>query len=108
MKTVIILSRDQMGDGDPQLGARLLRTFLQKVRAMEQLEALLFYNGGVKLVGPDSPVLGELTLLEELGVDLVPCGTCLQHFEITPAVGRVGSMDEILTEIDRAEKVVTL
>ena len=108
MKTVIVLSRDQMGEGDPALGQRILRTFLQKVRVLSDLESFLFYNSGVKLVGPDSPIRAELTLLEESGIDLVPCGTCLEHYEVTPAVGRVGSMDEILQEIDRAEKVVTL
>ncbi len=97
-----------MGHGDADLGVRILRTFLQKVRALGGLEAILLYNDGVKLVGPESPVLAELTLLEELGVDLVPCGTCLQHYGLTPAVGQIGSMDEILSEIDKADKVVTL
>lgn len=108
MSTVIVIASEQMGVGDAELGVRLLRTFLQKVRSLKDLEACLFYNGGVKLVGPDSPVRGELTMLEELGVDLIPCGTCLQHFAIEPAVGQVGSMDAILAEIDRADKVVTL
>ncbi len=108
MKTVIALSQDQMGHGDAELGVRTLRTFPQKVRVLAGLEAILLYNGGVRLVAPDSPVLTELTLLEELGVDLVPCGTCLQHYGITPAVGQIGSMDEILSEIDKADKVVTL
>lgn len=108
MKTVIVLSRDQMGEGDADLGARILRTFLQKTGVLQGLEALLFYNAGVKLVGADSPVRAELMLLEENGVDLVPCGTCLDHYGVTPAVGKVGSMDEILGEIERAEKVLTL
>ena len=108
MKTVVILRTDRIGEGDPQLGERILRTFLQKVHALPRLEALLFYNAGVKLVGPESPVRAELTLLEENGVDLVPCGTCLESCGVTPAVGRVGSMDEILSEIAKAEKVLTL
>ena len=75
---------------------------------LEDLEALLFYNDGVLLVRPGSAVLAELTLLEERGVDLVPCGTCLAHHGIEPAVGKVGSMDQILDELRRAEKVITL
>ena len=107
-KTVIVVPQHQMGHGDPDLGVRILRTFLQKVRMLRELDALLFYNAGVKLVAEESPVRAELTLLEDLGVDLVPCGTCLQHYGITPAVGEVGSMDEILARIDAAAKVVTL
>ena len=108
MKTVVVLNHDSMGRGDAELGRRILKTFLQKVRVLGELEALLFYNAGVKLVAADSPVHGELSLLEEQGVDLVPCGTCLAHFAITPAVGEVRSMDDILVEIEGAERVVTL
>ena len=71
-------------------------------------DAIVLFNAGVKLVAADSPVLTELKLLEERGVDLIPCGTCLQHFGVTPAVGKVGDMDAIVRELDRAAKVITL
>ena len=44
----------------------------------------------------------------ERGVDVVPCGTCLAHFGLEPAVGEVGSLDAIVASLDRAAKVVTL
>ena len=108
MKTVVVLNHEHMGGGDADLGARILKTFLQKARALRGLDALLLYNAGVKLVAEDSPIRAELTLLEEDGVDIVPCGTCLQHYGVTPAVGEVSSMDEIIAEMNRAKKVVTL
>ena len=108
MKTVVVLNNEQMGHGDRDLGHRILKTFLQKVRALRDLEAVVFFNSGVKLVAADSPVRAELTLLAEQGIDVVPCGTCLQHYAVEPAVGAVGSMDEILAEMNRAEKVITL
>ena len=108
MKTVVLLNHDHMGHGDAELGARILKTFLQKSGALRELEAVLFVNSGVKLVAEDSPIRAELVLLEEHGVDVVPCGTCLEHFGVTPVVGRVGSMDDVLSEMDGAEKVITL
>ena len=108
MNTVVFLDHDHLGHGDPELGARILKTFLQKARGLAGLDALLFVNGAVRLVAANSPVLAELALLEEQGVDLVPCGTCLQHFGITPAAGRTSSMDEIVAAMNRAEKVVSL
>ena len=39
-----------------------------EIGVLQELEALLFYNAGVKLVGPDSPVRAELMLLEENGI----------------------------------------
>ena len=108
MKTVVILNQERMGHGDADLGVRILKTFLQKARALPGLDAFLLYNGGVKLVAEGSPVRAELTLLAEGGVDVVPCGTCLERFGIEPAVGAVGSMDAIVAALSRAEKVITL
>ncbi|MEZ5987812.1 MAG: DsrE family protein [Planctomycetota bacterium] len=108
MKTVLVLSQDSMGHGDHELGRKILATFLRKAIRLRGLSSVLLYNGGVKLLAPDSPFLAELRELEEEGIDLLPCGTCLEHFGLTPAAGRVSNMDEILDEIRRAEKVVTL
>ena len=108
MDTIVVCNQDQMGHGDRALGQKILGTFLKKSIALQDFTAIVFFNAGVKLVGADSPVLAELRLLEERGVDLVPCGTCLQHFQITPAVGKVADMDAIVREIGRAAKVVTL
>lgn len=108
MHTVVVLDQDQMGHGDPELGRRILANFLRKAGALRGLTAILLYNSGVKLLAKGSPVLAELTALEAHGVDLVPCGTCVNHFGIELAAGRISDMDTILREIDRASKVVTL
>lgn len=108
MKTVLVLASDRMGEGDDALGARLLKTFLQKSIAFTDLDAILLYNAGVKLTAKGSTVLGELAQLEEDGVDLVPCGTCLEAFGIEPQVGTVGSMDGIVKAMDGADKVIRI
>lgn len=108
METVVVLNQDQMGHGDRALGQKILATFLKKSIRLRDFTAIVMFNAGVKLVAPDSPVLAELRALEERGVDLVPCGTCLQHFGVAPAVGKTSDMDTILAELDRAAKVVTL
>ena len=108
MTTVVVLNRDGMGSGDAALGRRLVKTFLQKARALRGLEALVLYNRGVLLLAPDSPVLGELSILHEEGIRIVPCGTCLAHFEVEPAVGRAQGMDDIVKLMGDADKVITL
>lgn len=108
MKTVIVLASDRMGEGDDALGARLLKTFLQKSIALRGLDAILLYNSGVRLCAAGSPVLGELVQLEENGVDLVPCGTCLEAYGVEPRIGAVGSMDGIVKAMDDAEKVLRI
>jgi hypothetical protein len=108
MKTVLILNTDQLGHGDPALGQKLLGMLFRKTPAFHDLDAVLLYNAGVKVLAPDSPHLAELTLMEENGVDLFACVTCLSHYGIEAAVGTVSDMDTILREMDRAEKVITL
>ncbi len=108
MHTVVVLDQDQMGHGDRVLGQKILGTFLRKAIALRDFEAIVFFNSGVRLVSKESPVLAELRELEGRGVDIVPCGTCLQHFGITPAVGRVSDMDSIVAELGSAAKVITL
>ncbi len=110
MKTVLILDHDGMGHGDPQLGQRILATFLRKSPALQKLRAVVLFNSGVKLVIEGSPVLTELRQLHDNGVDICPCGTCLEFFGLTSklAVGEVSNMDAIIAELDQAEKVISL
>ena len=108
MKTVVVLRSARMGAGDSELGLRILGTFMRKTPALEGLEAIVLYNSGVQLLAPGSPVLAELHQLEEAGVDLLACGTCVAHYGLEPAVGMVSDMDTILRELAAAGKVVTL
>ena len=106
--TVVVLNKDQLGHGDSGLGVQSLGTFLRKSRSLQGLEAIVFFNGGVRLVAPDSPVLSELSNLESEGVDLLPCGTCVEAFGVEVAVGQISNMDDIVAELGKAQKVVTL
>lgn len=108
MNTIIVLNHDQMGLGDSELGRKILGTFLGKAPSIQEVTAICFYNSGVKLLAKGSPVLAELTMLEENGVDLYPCGTCVNHYGIELGAGDISSMDQIVQELDKAEKVITL
>jgi hypothetical protein len=110
MKTVVVLGHEGMGHGDNTLGTRILGTFLSKSPALQQLQAVVLFNSGVKLATEGSPVLPQLHQLFENGVDILPCGTCLDHFGLREQlrVSRVVGMEDIIAELNRAEKVITL
>lgn len=111
MKTAIVINHDGMGHGGADLGKKILGTFFTKAaRAFEELEAIVFYNSGVRCLVEGSTYLPPLSTLEEHGVDLIACGTCLDALGVRDQVrvGLVGSMDQILAELERAEKVITL
>ncbi len=110
MKTVLVLGHAGMGHGDTEVGQRILRTFLQKCRAIRELQTIVLFNSGVKLAAVGSPVLSELQHLYEAGIDILPCGTCLEFFDLTDklAVGEISNMDAIVNELSSADKVITL
>jgi len=110
MNTVYIINQDQMGHGDAELGRKILRTCLRKLINQKDVEAVVFYNGGVRLLTRDSHAAVEIGLLLEKGIELLPCQTCVEHFEIKAdlVTDRLSNMDEILAVLHHADKVVTL
>lgn len=110
MKTVLILGHDGMGSGDAELGQRILATFLRKSVSLRGFTAIAMFNSGVKLAAEGSPVLAELRQLHDGGVDVRPCGTCVDFYQLRDKmqVGSVSSMDEIVAELNAADKVIAL
>lgn len=89
---LIVLSSDQMGEGDEALGKILMKGFLYALTELEQLpETILLYNGGAKLSVEGSDSLEDLKTLEDQGVEVLTCGTCLNHYGLTEKLG-VGSV----------------
>ena len=98
-----------MGAGDDELGALLLRSFLKTQAQLDRRpDAIVFYNRGVFLCCEGSPLLDDLRALEEAGVELIACGTCLNFFGLDDRleVGRVTDMLEIATVLAEAGAVV--
>lgn len=109
--TVIVLHSTEMGRGDAELGAKLTGSFLRTVVSLEpKPDAIVFYNAAVKLLAPDSPALDALRQLDDAGVDLLACITCLEFFQLTDRieVGQVSNMREIVQRLAAAPKVVTI
>lgn len=111
MKTAIIINRSGMGHGDDGLGEVLIGAFLKKIWARAtKPEVIIFYNEGVKLLAQGSAYIDVLDGLETSGVELIACGTCIDHYELTDLlkVGRRSDMNEIVSIMIEAEKVITI
>jgi selenium metabolism protein YedF len=111
MEKVIVLNSDKMGEGDEKLGRRLIANFLKTlVSAEKKPQMLVLYNSGVKLAVKDSPVLESLQSLENLGVEIICCGTCVNFYGLVDLIqaGRVTNMSEIVKVLTEAENIVTL
>lgn len=106
---VVVLSSDVMGSGDDELGATLMKAFVFALTQQDELPAtILAYNGGVKLTVEGSPVLDDLKKLAEAGVEIMSCGTCLNHYGLSDklAVGEVTNMYVIVEKQLNARVVV--
>ncbi len=111
MGTVVIVGADTMGRGDDALGAKLLGSFLRTIATQQPgLEAIVFYNSAVRLLAPESHHLDALRAVEDAGVELLACVTCLEFYALTErlAVGQVSNMREIVQRTLAAGKVVTI
>jgi hypothetical protein len=110
-ETVILITRNGMGDAEPALQLKLVTTYFKLLDEHSILPAAIcFYTNGVHLVCEGSPVLETLKSLEGKGVRLILCSTCLNYLELTDKVqvGIVGGMSDILEAQRLAAKVITL
>jgi selenium metabolism protein YedF len=108
---VVIVSAETMGRGDDALGAKLMGSFLRTLATAEpKPDAVVFYNAAVKLLGPGSQHLDPLRQLDDAGVDLLACVTCLEFFALTEqlVVGEVSNMREIVQRTLSAANTLTV
>lgn len=108
-RTVVVISSDTMGQGDDVLGKLLMKGFIFALTQQDALPStLLFYNGGARLTCEDSPTLEDLRSLEAQGVEILTCGTCLNHYGLTEKlqVGGVTNMYTIAEKMTQAGRIV--
>ena len=111
MGKIVLITRETLGEGDAELGRRLMGSFLRKLCLNDPLpEEIIFYNTGVKLLAEGSPVLDALERLSKKGVQLTACGTCVAHFGLQRVIEpvRVGDMAGIIGRLMSDARVVTV
>lgn len=110
-KIMVMISSQTLGHGDNLLGEKLMASFLRTLKEMgEELWRVVFVNSGVRFTIEGSELLEEIQALEEHGVHILVCGTCLTHFDLLDKkrVGQTTNMLDIVTSMQLAEKVINL
>ena len=110
-ETLLLITRDGMGDAEPALQHKLITTYFKLLDENNILPgAICFYADGVCLAVEGSPVLEVLKSLEAKGVRLILCSTCLNYYALVDKVqvGIVGGMTDILEAQRRAGKIISL
>jgi selenium metabolism protein YedF len=107
----LLVASDSFGRGDDDLGKLLMDRFLHEVGGASGLpDIVIFMNAGVKLVAEASPVLEHLRRLDQSGVELFACTTCLERFDLADKVevGTKSDMRSIVEMLTRAARVITV
>jgi selenium metabolism protein YedF len=108
-KIVVLIDGQTVGRGDDTLGAVLMKSFLHTLKEIKPLPwRLIFINAGVKFAGEGSEYLPVLSELEELGIEVLCCGTCLDFFKMKERLkaGRITNMYEIVSSLTSATIVL--
>jgi selenium metabolism protein YedF len=106
-KTILVQS-SVLGRGDDELGMMLMSNFLRLLcESKEKPATLAFLNTGVQLVCEGSWALEHLKTLEEQGVEILACRTCLDYFELTDKlkVGKPTNMAKTIETMLATEMV---
>ena len=107
----VAFASDTMGKGSEELGKILIKSFVYTLtEATPYPSTLIFYNGGVHLTCEGSEVLEDLKKLEEEGVEIISCGTCLDFFGIKDKlqVGEISNMYTIYEKLRNPMNTVTI
>lgn len=106
---IYLIPSDTMGDGERELGQILIKGFISTIKELDPLpKRIIFLNSGVKLATKED-IIFYLKELEEQGVEILLCGTCVDYYELQEEVevGDISNMFEIADNLNR-EDVVTV
>jgi hypothetical protein len=94
----LVLDSQGIGRGDDGLGLTILHNFLKSlVTNPLRPDKIVCWNAGVKLLTGDSPVIAPLQDLEGIGVEILACKTCVDHFGLQDKLraGEISTMPTI-------------
>ena len=107
----IFINKSTIGVGDEELGQSLMKMFLYTIsESSDYPKSILFMNDGVKVPTLNKQAIEHLKELEEMGVELLVCGACLNFYGLQEklSVGKVSNMYEIVEVMKSAAKLITL
>ena len=106
---VVAIQRNRLGDGAEELGTILIKGFINTLPEVTlKPKTIVILNSGIFLALKDSPVIDSLKKLEDIGVEILACGTCLDFYKKKEelGVGKISNMYDILERLSQAGNVI--
>jgi len=108
---VVVIGRDTMGEGAQELGKILIKGFIYSLTELPTPpKYVIFFNSGAHLTSKESNTIDDLKKLEEKGVKVLTCGTCVNFYNLQDklAVGGIVNMYEITERMSSASNVINI
>lgn len=107
----VFISSDKIGEGDIELGKILMKGFVYTLTETKPYSRyIILVNSGVNLSTSNEDTIENLKKLENFGVEIVSCGTCLDFYNLKESlkVGRVSNMYDILEIMKNTDKTISI
>jgi selenium metabolism protein YedF len=108
---MILIKSNGIGDAEPDLALTLIESFINTLIKQDTVPGMMvFQNSGIFLSTDGSPILDQLKALEEAGVWICSCKTCLTYYDRFEklSVGVAGDMKCTVQSMMKCKKVITL
>ncbi len=109
--TVVFISSNVMGKGSDELGEILINGFIYTLsQTTPYPKSIIFVNSAVKLTAQNENTIENLKLLEEEGVEILSCGTCLDYLNLKTMlkVGQISNMYDIVERLRKSSNTITI
>lgn len=109
--TCIFINSDKMGTGNDELGEVLIKGYIYTLTESKPYpKAIVFVNSAIKLTTVNEATVENLTILQEAGVEILSCGTCLDYYGLKEnlKVGNVTNMYNIVELMNNSSKTISI
>ena len=109
--TCIFISSDKMGTGNDELGHVLMKGYIYTLTESKPYpKSILFVNSGIKLTTQNEATVENLKVLQDAGVEILSCGTCLDYYGLKEdlKVGTVTNMYTIVELMNNSSKTISI
>lgn len=105
---LLVIATDTFGK-EEELGKILVKPFFEILKVTKELPHTIFFmNSGVKLTTVNEEIIPILKELEQMGVEIFSCGTCLKYYNLESElkVGYRGTTNHIVEGMKEFKKTV--
>ena len=109
--TCIFINSDKIGNGNDELGHVLMKGYIYTLTESKPYpKSILFVNSAIKLTTENEATIENLKLLQDAGVEILSCGTCLDYYGLKDSlkVGTVTNMYTIVETMNSSSKTISI